>query len=247
MNQVRGIFFDLHGTLLLSADVNIAWCNWAKAIYMEFVSKGADLGFDEFEIYLNNLFESDAPEYDEPGFTLFMRRVKELSLRLGLKVESAEIRPMVDRLVRLWHDGMYLDYDAESLLKALREKYVIGLITNWEHSPRIFELVDELGLHDYFDSIVVSDDVKFAKPDPRIFQVALCKHGLLPSETIYVGDMDVDVTGALAAGIKPVLIRRIGSNGVWDPYTNKNSGNYDSSQVTVIRSLVDLLDLLVFE
>lgn len=247
MNPIKGVFFDLHGTLLLSHDVDLAWSTWAKAFYMEFVSMGAVLEFEEFDKYLNNLFESDEPEYDEPGFTLFMRRLKELSLKLGLEINSTEVRSMVDRLVRLWHDGMYLDYDAESLLMSLREKYVVGLITNWEHSPRIFELLDELRLHDYFDSIIVSDDVKFAKPDPRIFQSALSKHDLLASETIYVGDMDVDVQGSLAAGMKPVLIRRLGSNGVWDPYTSKNSSEYDSSYVTIIHRLVDLLDLLNLE
>jgi HAD superfamily hydrolase (TIGR01509 family) len=221
MSHIKGVFFDLHGTLLLSDDVDHAWETWVHAFHDEMIQRGATVTFDEFKVYLANLFESDAPGFDEPGFTLFMRRTKELGQRLGVEIPSDEIRPMVDRLVRLWHRGMYLDPETVEVLSILRKRYVVGLITNWEHTPRIFELVDELGMHGLFDSIVVSDDVGCAKPDPRIFQIALEKHGLAPSEAVYVGDMDVDVQGALGAGLKPLLIQRHDANATWDPYSDK--------------------------
>ena len=214
------------------------------AFYEEMTGRGSVVGFDEFRVYLANLFESDAPEFDEPGFTLFMRRVKELGHRLGVEVPSGEIRSVVDRLVRLWHKGMYLDPEVVPVLMGLREDYVVGLITNWEHTPRIFELVDELGMHGLFDSIVVSDDVGYAKPDPEIFRIALGRYGLEPGEAVYVGDMDVDVQGALAAGLKPVLIQRLDSNGTWDPYSDKKDCDYDPTVVSVIHRLSDLPGLI---
>ncbi|MCW4011381.1 MAG: HAD family hydrolase, partial [Candidatus Bathyarchaeota archaeon] len=164
--------------------------------------------------------------------------------RLGLEIPSDDIRPMVDKLVRLWHKDMYLDEETVKVLEALRRDHVVGLITNWEHTPRIFELVDELGMHDLFDSIFVSDDVGYAKPDPMIFHVALEKHGLKPDMAVYVGDMDVDVQGAIAAGLKPVLIQRIDSNGTWDPYSDKKECEYDPEVVSIIHRLDELLTLL---
>jgi HAD superfamily hydrolase (TIGR01549 family) len=244
MTGIKGIFFDLHGTLLLSDDVDLAWDNWVLAFRDEFVARGAPVSIDEFKGYLKNLFESDDPEFNEPGFTLFMRRVKELGRRLGVEIDSNDIRPMVDHLVRIWHYGMYLDKETVPVLNALREQYTVGLITNWEHSPRIIELFDELGIHDLFDSIIVSDDVGCAKPDPRIFHIALNEHGLKPSESMYVGDMDVDVQGALAAGLRPVLIHRLDSNGTWDPYSDRKFHDYDLKIVTIISSLGELLELI---
>ena len=244
MSGIKGVFFDLHGTILLSDDIDGAWETWVHAFYDEMVRRGAKVGFDEFKIYLANLFESDAPEFDEPGFTLFMRRVKELGHKLGIDFVSDEILPVVDKLVRLWHRDMYLDPETVPVLSKLKEGYVVGLITNWEHTPRIYELVDELGMHDLFDSIIVSDDVACSKPDPRIFHIALERHGLKPSEAIYVGDMDVDVQGALAAGLKPVLIQRIDSNGTWDPYSDKKETNYDPKIVSIIHMLSDLPSIL---
>ena len=244
MSQVKGVFFDLHGTILLSDNVDLAWETWVHAFLNEFVQRGAHIGFDEFQGHLKNLFESDAPEFNEPGFTLFMRRVMELGHRLGVDFAVDEIRPVVDSLVRLWHRGMYLDPETVPVLNSLREKYVVGLITNWEHTPRIYELVDELGMQGLFDSIIVSDDVGSAKPDPRIFHIALNEHGLKPSEAVYVGDMDVDVQGALAAGLKPVLIQRHDSNGTWDPYSDKKDTDYDPNIVSIIHNLTDLSQII---
>ncbi len=224
--------------------MNGAWESWVHAFHDEMVGRGASVGFDEFRGYLANLFESDAPGFDESGFTLFMRRVKELGHRLGVDIPSDEVRPLVDILVRLWHRGMYLDPEAVDVIRGLRERYVVGLITNWEHTPRIFELVDELGMHGLFDSIVVSDDVGCAKPDPRIFEIALGRHGLEPGEAVYVGDMDVDVQGALAARLKPVLIQRLEANGTWDPYSDKKECSYDPTVVSVIHRLSELSGLL---
>ncbi len=244
MSRIKGIFFDLHGTILLSDNVDQAWENWAKAFHREMAEHGTTIIFDEFKEYLKNLFESDTPDYDEPGFTLFMRRVKELGYRLGTDIPSHEIRSMVDKLVRLWHQGMYLDEDITPLVKHLQEEHTVGLITNWEHTPRIYELLDELKMHGLFDSIVISDEVQCAKPDPRIFHIALEKHELAPNEAIYIGDMDVDVQGALAAGLKPVLIQRKQSNGVWDPYTDKKNQKYTTETVHIISALSEIPSLL---
>ena len=46
-----------------------------------------------------------------------------------------------------------------------------------------------------------------AKPDPRIFELALDVVGLTPERVVHIGDAyHYDVGGARAAGIEPVLI-----------------------------------------
>ena len=58
------------------------------------------------------------------------------------------------------------------------------------------------------DAILDSSVVGVAKPDPRIFEIALERLGdIAPSRAIHVGDTPAaDAAGALAAGITPVLI-----------------------------------------
>jgi putative hydrolase of the HAD superfamily len=81
----------------------------------------------------------------------------------------------------------------------------LGVVSNSE--GRVEEALVAAGLRQYFEVIVDSALVGIEKPDPRIFQAALAALGVLPDETLYVGDLyEVDVIGARAAGIEPVLI-----------------------------------------
>ena len=58
---------------------------------------------------------------------------------------------------------------------------------------------------DLLDIVVLPADAGAAKPDGRIFRVALEALGLAPNETAYVGnDAEVDVAAARAAGLRAV-------------------------------------------
>ena len=243
MDHIRGVFFDLHGTLLLSDNVDAAWENWVQAFHSEMTQKGAAASLDEFKTHLETLFNAPEPECREPGMTLFMRRVKALGHRLGVDIPSNEVRPLVDSIIRVWHEGMYLDAEAKSVIEALRRRYKVGLITNWEHAPRIHELLTELRIEGLFDAVVVSDEHGAAKPDPSIFHEALSRTGVSPGEAVYVGDMEVDVEGSINAGIHPVLIKRI-DQGNWASYSHDASTGLSLDGVTQISRLSELLSIL---
>ena len=59
---------------------------------------------------------------------------------------------------------------------------------------------------DFFEFRMYSYEFNFRKPDRRIFLTAAERIGFGPEEIIYVGDrIDIDIKGAMAAGMKPVL------------------------------------------
>jgi putative hydrolase of the HAD superfamily len=243
MDRIRGVFFDLHGTLLLSDDVDAAWERWVRAFHREMTLRGATATLDEFKKHLETLFNAPEPKYRGPSMTLFMRRVKALGHSLGADIPPEEIRPMVDSIIRVWHDGMYLDHDATKVLETLRRRYKVGLVTNWEHAPRIHELLAELGIETLFDVVVVSDEHGAAKPDPAIFHEALSRTGVAPAEAVYVGDMDVDVAGSINAGMHPVLIKR-SDQGNWASYSYDEGTGVSLDAVTRISRLSELLGVL---
>ncbi len=43
-------------------------------------------------------------------------------------------------------------------------------------------------LNKYFETIIISEEVGFSKPDKRIFELALNKLNLQPENTLFVGD-----------------------------------------------------------
>jgi len=243
MKGVRAVLFDLHGTLLLSDDVDAAWDRWAAAFHDEVARRGILMPLGEFKAALGSLFNGPEPPAYSPGLTLFERRVKGLCTRLGVELPGHELRSMVETIIDVWHRDMYLDPDALPLLEALRSRFKVGLITNWEHGPTIHRLVDQLGLSRLLDDIVVSDDLGIAKPNPDIFWAALSRLGVHASEALYVGDLDLDVRGSLDAGMRPVLVRR-GGRGDWGTYSEAVECSYDPEKVTTIERLADLLPLL---
>jgi putative hydrolase of the HAD superfamily len=86
----------------------------------------------------------------------------------------------------------------------------LGIISNWDERLRI--LLKDLRLEKYFEAIVISCDVGFAKPSPVIFEHAAEKLGVSPAAILHVGDStEMDVAGAKSAGFQAARIRRAGS------------------------------------
>lgn len=55
------------------------------------------------------------------------------------------------------------------------------------------------------DAVIDSTVVGVAKPDPRIFRIALDRLGVEPERAVHVGDIvGADVAGARAAGVRPL-------------------------------------------
>jgi putative hydrolase of the HAD superfamily len=98
--------------------------------------------------------------------------------------------------------------DVLPVLDELATKGVrLGLISNWDERLRI--LLKKTGLENYFESIVISCEVGFAKPSPIIFDEAARKLGLAPASVLHIGDsFAMDVQGARSAGLEALLVRR---------------------------------------
>ena len=248
MGSIKGIFFDLHGTLLLCSDVSKAWADWLTAFHTCMVDRGLTVSEQEFEQYCEDFFESPEPESQDNELSLFERRIKDLADNILLELSNRDIHKIADTIVRVWYQDMFLDPEAHPVLQALKPRYKLGLITNWEHPPKLYALLSEMNLSKYFNEVVISSEVGVVKPDPEIFQIALERTGLNPCEVAYVGDAPTDVEGSLNVGIHPVLIRRGSSMKNWDYKPSTQSiqpVNKWSSRVDGIKVINRLTELLV--
>lgn len=91
-------------------------------------------------------------------------------------------------------------------LDAIRARGLTTIIVS-NANGRLHALLDRLDLTRYFDVIVDSFLEQVEKPDPRLFQIAMNRAGASPAHTLHVGDLyHVDVAGARAAGMHPLLI-----------------------------------------
>jgi putative hydrolase of the HAD superfamily len=142
--------------------------------------------------------------------------------------EDARLRYIEDR-----YRGLRLFDESLAVIAAVSAVSSVGMVTNGPTSiqrPKI----DLLQIAAHFPVIVVSEEVGFWKPDPRIFRIALEQSGCAPDDAIYVGDSaEHDIPGAHAAGMRAVWVNRDGI--AWP------GGDRPDAE---IRDLYDLLPLL---
>jgi putative hydrolase of the HAD superfamily len=92
-----------------------------------------------------------------------------------------------------------------SVLNTLHERFPLAVVTDAQSVWARGEL-NKVGLLDTFDTIVVSGDHGYRKPDPRLFRLALEQLHVPADRTIYVGnDMYRDIYGAREVGMTTVM------------------------------------------
>jgi putative hydrolase of the HAD superfamily len=98
--------------------------------------------------------------------------------------------------------------ETKEVLSGLKEKnYKLGIISNFD--SRVYDVMQNLDIHDYFDVFVISSEAGHAKPDPNIFHIALKQTGADPKECMHVGDnIYNDFHGPRALGIQALLLDR---------------------------------------
>ena len=120
--------------------------------------------------------------------------------------ERQRLFPRHAELIALWKTGweqMLREpiHDAVEVVDALRRRgHRLYALTNW--SAETFPVARaRFAFLSWFEDIVVSGEVKLAKPDPRIFQLTFQRCGLTPASTLYVDDMRRNVEVARELGL----------------------------------------------
>ncbi|GAP98337.1 HAD-IA family hydrolase [Leptolyngbya sp. NIES-2104] len=98
--------------------------------------------------------------------------------------------------------------DTLPTLQKLRSLNIpLGILSNFD--SRLYKVLRALDLADYFDSVTISTEAGVAKPDPKIFSIALAKHQCDPENAWHIGDsLQEDYEAANAAGLRGVLLDR---------------------------------------
>lgn len=95
---------------------------------------------------------------------------------------------------------------AEALLEALAgDGYYLAVVSN-KTGRFLRREADHLGWSRYFRAMVGAGDAPADKPDPAVIQAALSGSGIEPASAWLVGDTELDLECAIAAGCVPILI-----------------------------------------
>jgi putative hydrolase of the HAD superfamily len=97
-----------------------------------------------------------------------------------------------------------------ALLARLSRRYRVGIVSNFYGN--LAAVCREVGLAPFLSVVVDSAQAGCAKPDPRIFRIALEAVQARPAQAVFVGDsMRRDMAGARRVGMPHIWLRAQGS------------------------------------
>jgi epoxide hydrolase-like predicted phosphatase len=98
--------------------------------------------------------------------------------------------------------GDIIDRTLLNYIRSLRGTYKTGLISNAWSDLRDFIVREKFD--DAFDKLIISAEVGAAKPEPKIFKIALEQFGVRPNEAVFVDDFYVNIEGCEKAGMRGI-------------------------------------------
>jgi 2-haloacid dehalogenase len=149
-------------------------------------------------------FERGAVRLEE----LRVGRFRELFARLGLKADPQKASELY---IEALAGKAFLLPHARDVLETLNRRAALALLSNGLSRVQRDRLAGS-GIADLFQRIIISEEVRLAKPDPGIFLLALSELGLPGGQVLCVGDSPAtDIRGAHLAGLAACWLQSPGS------------------------------------
>lgn len=206
LQNIRGVAFDLDGTLVDSAPgLTAAVDNALYALELPMA------GEERVVTWIGN------------GADVLIQRALTWARQERAALRAAQGKPSVDHddipqaeqqaiLRKLFdryygevaEEGSFLFPAVADTLGALHAKGLpLALVTN-KPTPFVAPILASLDIAKYFTVVIGGDDVKNKKPHPEPLLLVAEKLGLAPAELLFVGDSHNDIQAAKAAGCSSI-------------------------------------------
>jgi HAD superfamily hydrolase (TIGR01509 family) len=182
------VFFDLGGVVLRTE----------HQAPREHLAERLNVSYEDL---VQVVFEGESARRASLGEITAQQHWEAVAGRLGRPVSEAPA------LRQEFFGGDVLDRELIEFVRTLRPGRRTGLISNAWADTRDYIIRNRFD--DAFDLLVISAEVGFLKPDPRIYELALQRGGSAPAAALLVDDMPANVEGAVAAGMSAILFRDI--------------------------------------
>jgi HAD superfamily hydrolase (TIGR01509 family) len=127
---------------------------------------------------------------------------------LAVPLDPQEInRQVVRHMQELYREQLPLIPEALDVVRALRERWPLGLASFYSSNREIIELLPELDeLAGTFAATVSSEEVARGKPAPDVYPAAAEKMGVDPAKSAAVEDSSNGLRAAAAAGMTVIAV-----------------------------------------
>ncbi|MFQ6068839.1 MAG: HAD family hydrolase [Candidatus Bathyarchaeia archaeon] len=206
--KITTILCDVGDTLHnMKSYTSIAW----KISIEKLVDQGVPIADVTRTLENQRLFERIITECDEPHADRYFLEesfFQEFFKQIHVEVDFWQLNSALITYRDILRSLLKPSPVVISTLSVLKGKgYKMGVVTDGSRKSA-HEILHRLGITQFFDAIVISEDVGVEKPDPKIFQKALIRLDSKPSQSIMVGDsIERDINGAKKLGMVTVLMQ----------------------------------------
>ena len=157
----------------------------------------------------------------------------------GAELSPEQVEQLLEERMVAFHESIEAQPGVLELLQRLKQKYRLGFISNYPCGESIRQSLKQTGLHNLFESIVISGEVGRIKPHPKIFETLLEEMQVDPEGCIYIGDNWLaDIQGPKRLGMKAIHLRQHEAYETFD----REEGHFEAD--AEIEDLQDLADVL---
>ncbi len=221
--MIKGVLFDLDDTLYDSS-------SFADRARREAIKMMIDSGLNATEVEAYNILQriikqkgSNYTKHFDDLVKAIMGHYEPKIITMGIityhNVKFALLRPYPDTiktLIELKNMGLKLGVITDGIT-----------IKQWEKLIR-------LGIVDFFDDVITSEEFGLGKPNIEFFEYGINKMELNPNETVYVGDrVDRDIIPAKKVGMHTIRILK-------GKYKDMEDNKSDYS----VNNLLDVVDIV---
>jgi len=240
MEKIRGVFFDLGGTLRIAEEVpehqERAKARMAQLAGAQDVGAFMELVEERYAVYREWALgeNKESGDYELWAKWLLPDYPEEL-----LRQICHEMTFQYRQVKGLRH---VVDGGVEVIQGLRRRGFRLGIISNLIGENEIYDWLRDDGLEEYFDSVVLSSVTHIRKPDPEMYRIGCRELGLPPEACASVADnLNRDITGAIAAGIGANILVISPEKLAKKTITDANRPDY------IIHNFRDILDLPILQ
>lgn len=207
ITKVKGLIFDYGGTLDTGGD------HWSEIIWNAY--QEAEVAVDKAEfreayVYAERELARERhilPAHDFHDMLLIKMRIELDWLASNGYMSPDAVEAKTEETARICYEAARSSVaNATPVLEALSQRYPMVLVSNFYGN--IETVLEDFGVRKYFQAIIESAVMGIRKPDPRIFEHGVKALGLLPDETLVIGDSyRKDIVPAESIGCQAIWLK----------------------------------------
>lgn len=125
----------------------------------------------------------------------------ERELFIKQSIEALRFRGEPLEFSRIWADIFTLNEPMAQFVESMHGRMPLYLLSN-TNCIHIEHVLERYPIFKRFDDAIYSHEVRLAKPDPAIFELAAARFNVVPEQTAYIDDLLANIKSARKVGFR---------------------------------------------